>query len=132
MFAKVSAAAVAFVVLSAVPAFAQFDACMNPIAPAAVDGSKATTAQMNGAHDDVVNFIKSSDDYQQCLLNVVTDLKRQAAKHAGEKDAKPFDPAIATEANAKIDANQRMKEKVGAEFNAAVHAYQAAHPAPAK
>lgn len=29
--------------------------------------------------------------------------------------------------NKKIDANQRMKEKVGAEFNAAVIAYKAAH-----
>lgn len=127
MFARVSMVAVGFVVLSAVPAFAQMG-CSDPIAPTALDGSKATEQQMKDAHNDVQTFIKASDDYQQCLLNQVNTAKADAAKHAGDKGHAPFDPAVETAANARIDANQRLKEKVGMEFNAAVAGYKAAHP----
>lgn len=127
MFAKVSMVTLGFVVLSAVPAFAQMG-CSDPIAPSAVSGATATEQQMKDAHSDVLNFMKSSDDYQQCLLNQVKAAKADAAKHAGDKNAKPFDPAVETAATAKVDANQRLKEKVGAEYNAAVAGYKAAHP----
>jgi hypothetical protein len=127
MFAKVSMIAVGFVVLSVMPAFAQMG-CSDPIAPMAVDGSKASKQQMSDAHSDVVNFMKSSDDYQSCLLDRVKAAKADAAKHAGDHGAKPFDPAVETAANAKVDSNQRLKEKVGAEFNASVASYKAAHP----
>jgi hypothetical protein len=98
--------------------------CDEPYAPAALDGSKATEAQMKGAHDDVMTFMKSSDDYQSCLLD---DLKNQRQTAAKAKDPKPLDPSIEAGVNKAVDANQRMKEKVGAEFNAAVIAYKAAH-----
>ncbi|MGN6515123.1 MAG: hypothetical protein ACTHLR_04700 [Rhizomicrobium sp.] len=117
--------AVAAVMISAVPAMAQGMCGDAPIPPAALDGSKATEAQMKDAHDDVVNFIKSSDDYQSCLF---ADLARQKREAAKAKDPKPLDPSIAQGVSAKVDANQKMKEKVGAEFNAAVVAYKAAHP----
>ncbi|HEY8947872.1 MAG TPA: hypothetical protein VIM56_03205 [Rhizomicrobium sp.] len=117
--------AVAAVVISAAPALAA-DACGGaPFAPAALDGSKATEAQMKDAHDDVMNFMKASDDYQSCVL---ADLDRQKAAAAKAKDPKPLDQSIIDGANGKVAANQREKEKVGAEFNAAVHAYKAAHP----
>jgi hypothetical protein len=127
MFAKVSMIAVGFVVLSVMPAFAQLG-CSDPIAPTAVDGSKASKQQMSDAHTDVMTFMKSSDDYQSCLIGQVKAAKADAAKHEGDHGAKPFDPAVETAANAKIDANQRLKEKVGAEFNASVASYKAAHP----
>jgi hypothetical protein len=127
MFAKVSLVAVGFVVLSAMPAFAQMG-CSDPIAPSAVDGSKATKQQMVDAHSDVTTFMKASDDFQQCLLDQVKVAKADAIAHASNHDAKKFDPAIETNANAKIDANQRLKEKVGAEYNAAVAGYKASHP----
>lgn len=127
MFAKISGVAVGLVMLSVVPAFAQMG-CSDPIAPSAVSGGTATEQQMKDAKADVLNFMKSSDDYQQCLINQVKAGKAEAAKHAGDKTPKPFDPAIETAANAKIDANQRLKEKVGAEYNAAVAGYKAAHP----
>src|ERR1700744_4999800 len=116
MFAKISMVAVGFVVLSAMPAFAQMG-CSDPIAPTAVSGGTATEQQMKDAKADVLNFMKSSDDYQQCLINQVKAAKADAAKHAGDKSGKTFDPATETAANAKIDANQRLKEKVGAEYN---------------
>src|ERR1041385_573777 len=60
--------------LSVTPALAD-SACQEPIAPAAVDGATATTAQMNGAHEDVLTFIKQSDDYQSCLYKELDDAK---------------------------------------------------------
>lgn len=78
---------------------------------------------MKAAHDDVVNFLRQSDEYQQCLFQ---DLNQQ--KLAAVNAKKPFDDSIETGVNAKVDANQRLKEKVGGEYNAAAHAYQAKHP----
>jgi len=115
--------AAAALVISAVPALAA-NSCDEPYAPAAIDGSTATEAQMKGARDDVMNFMKSSDDYQSCLLD---DLKAQEDAAAKAKDPKPLDPSVKAGVDKKVDENQRMKEKVGAEFNAAVMAYKAAH-----
>jgi flagellar biosynthesis GTPase FlhF len=124
MFRKFGMAAL-ILTASAIPAFAASSQCSNPIAPAAVDGSLASEAQMKGAHDDVVNFIKSSDDYQQCLVNDLDAQKEAAAK---AKDPKPLDPSIEDAVNEKIAANQRLKEKVGGEYNAAVQAFKSKHP----
>ena len=116
--------AAAALLISAAPALAA-SPCDEPYAPAALDGSKATADQMKSAHGDVMTFMKASDDYQSCLLD---DLKNQQQAAAKAKDPKPLDPSIEAGVNKKVDANQRMKEKVGAEFNAAVIAYKAAHP----
>ncbi len=112
----------ALVVGSAVPAFAE-SLCSEPIAPAAIDGAIATPPQMSAAHDDVVTFLKQSDDYQSCLLKELNDAKAVALK--AKKD---FDPALEPAMAAKIQSNQNLKEKVGGEFNASVIAYKAKHP----
>jgi hypothetical protein len=122
MMLKTLGLVVALIGASVVPALAQ-SACQEPIAPAAVDGATATTAQMNGAHDDVLTFIKQSDDYQSCLLKEFNDAQADATKNK-----KPLDPAIQTAVAAKVDANQHLKEKVGGEYNASVLAYKAKHP----
>lgn len=109
----------------AAPAFAESGSCFEPYAPAAVDGSTATEAQMKSAHDDTVNFLKSSDDYQTCLN---ADYIAQEAAAKKQKDPKPLDPSIKADVQAKLAKNQSEKEKVGAEFNAAVQAYKAKHP----
>ncbi len=114
----------ALLLMFTAPALAD-NACTAPLAPAAVDGAKVTKAQMSSAHDDVVDFIKASDQYQSCLF---ADLDKQRADAAKQKDPKPLDPSIEQGVQAKINANQKMKEKVGGEYNAAVHAYKAAHP----
>jgi hypothetical protein len=115
----------AFVLAFATPAFADLNSCSEPYAPAAVDGKTATQDQMKHALDDVKNFIKDSDTYQDCVNN---DVKAQQIQ--AKKDKKDFDTSIAADAKARIDRNQSDKEKVGAEFNAAVAAYNAKHPAP--
>jgi hypothetical protein len=122
MMLKTLGLVVALVGLSVAPAMAE-SACQAPIAPAAVDGSTASTAQMNGAHDDVMTFIKQSDDYQACVLREFNELKADALKNK-----KTLDSSIETEVTQKVDGNQHLKEKVGGEYNAAVMAYKAKHP----
>ena len=122
MILKTLGLAAALVGLSAAPALAQ-SACQEPIAPAAINGATATTAQMSGAHDDVVTFIKQSDDYQSCLYKELSDAKADAVKNK-----KVVDPALEPAVANKVDANQHLKEKVGGEYNAAVMAYKAKHP----
>jgi hypothetical protein len=117
--------AAAALLISAAPALAQSGCGGAPIAPAAVDGSKATEAQMKDAHDDVVNFIKASDDFQSCVIGDLARQKREAAK---QNPPKQLDASVTAAANAKVDGNQKTKEKVGAEYNASVQAYKAAHP----
>ena len=115
----------AMVLAMAAPALADSSACYEPIAPAAVDGSTATEAQMKASLSDVKDFLKSSDDYQTCLLS---DLQEQKRKAARSKDKKPIDPAIEADVNARVAKNQKLKEQVGAEYNAAATAYKAKHP----
>jgi hypothetical protein len=114
--------AAAFAALSLAPAFAEDAACTVPIPPVAIDGAVATQEQMNAMHDDVVNFIKASDDYQNC---VIADLN--AKKEKAHKMKIEFDPYVQKEDEGLIAANQRLKEKVGGEFNAAVQAFKGHH-----
>ncbi len=122
MMLKTLVLAAALAIGTAAPALAE-SACQEPIAPAAVDGNTATSAQLHAAVVDVKTFIKQSDDYQECLYR---DLKAQADQ--AKKDKKDLDPAIAADVDAKVKANQALKERIGAEFNAAATAYNAKHP----
>jgi hypothetical protein len=112
---------VAFVMLAA-PAFAQ-DKCAAPIAPVVPNGKTAAAAELIQAQKDVVAFIKTSDDYQICLL-----AELQAQVDQAKDDKKALDPAIKKAIEAKGDANQKLKETVGKQYNAAAVAYKAAHP----
>ena len=111
--------------LAASPAFADLGSCYEPYPPAAIDGTTATEAQMKSAMKDVSDFIKSSDDYQNCMNAQFIEMQRKAKE---SKDKKPLDPAISQTVQAKIDANQKLKERVGNEFNTSVNAFKAAHP----
>jgi hypothetical protein len=120
---KTLALAAALTIGMAAPALADSSVCQEPIAPAAVDGNTATKDQIHAALLDVKTFLKQSDDYQECLYR---DLKDQ--QDAAKKDKKELDPSIAAGVDAKVKANQALKEKVGAEFNAAAQAFNAKHP----
>jgi len=108
--------------LVALPAFAQ-SSCSEPIPPAPVNGGAANERQINDATKDAKLFLKASSDYQDCLLQ---DLKAQEA--AAKHDKKPLDPSVAGDVQAKIDANQKLKERVGSELNTAVYQFCQAHP----
>ncbi len=122
MMLKTVGLVAALVLGSAAPALAQ-SVCSEPIAPAAVDGNLATAAQMTAAHDDVVTFLRQSDDYQTCLLRELNQAQADALTAKKE-----LDPAIEPAMAAKVNENQGLKEKVGGEFNASVIAYKAKHP----
>jgi hypothetical protein len=126
---KTIALSASLLVMSALPALAQ-SACMEPIAPAAVNGATATMAQMKAAHDDTMTFIKQSDDYQMCMFKELTDLKAATLKDKKDNDpsAKAAIDTASAAVDAKVKANQVLKQKVGDEFNAAVATYKAAHP----
>ena len=112
-------------VLGATPAFADVSSCYEPLPPAAVDGSVATEKQMKSALTDVKDFIKASDDYQNCMNSEFIAMQKKAKE---SKDKTPLDPSIASSVQAKIDSNQKLKERIGAEYNTAVAAYKAKHP----
>lgn len=112
-----------FAMVTAAPALAA--ECSEPIPPAALDGTTASEQQIKDATKDFYTFQHASDDYQSCLL---ADLEAQKQAAAKAKDPKPLDPSIVAGVNAKIQANQTEKEKVGGELNAAIQAYKAKHP----
>ena len=113
----------AVLVLCAVPALAYQSRCVVPYAPSVPDGGIATKPQMNSAHTAVVGFIKQSDQYQDCLL-LELKMEKQTAAHK----QKTFDTQIETDIKKMIAANQREKERVGAEYNGAAHIYNELHP----
>lgn len=111
----------ALAMLSA-PVFAQ-DKCQSPVAPKVPDGKTANVAELVQTNKDVVGFIKASDDYQNCLLTEVAALEKEA-----KENKKSVDSSVRKALEAKGDANQKEKERVGKEYNTAAAAYKSAHP----
>src|ERR1041384_4384535 len=98
MLGKISTG-MAILVFASAPAWAA--SCVDPIPPVAVNGATASEQQMKDAHDDVTNFIKSSDDYQSCLL---ADLTAQREKAATAQNQKTHHTASRTRATRRPDA----------------------------
>jgi hypothetical protein len=124
MFNKI-AMATAFTLTLAAPALADPSSCSEPYAPTAIDGNTATMDQLKAAAHDANLFIKQSDEYQNCLN---ADYMAQQEAAAKTKEKKPLDPSIKANVEAKIASNQKDKEKVGGEFQAALTAFRAKHP----
>lgn len=113
--------ACAFVLAPARAGLAQ-DVCTEPPAPAPVDGAQVSEDQMRAAATAARDFIAQSDVYQACLANTVDAARTQASA-----DGKPLDPAVESAAKSKADANQKIKERVGAEINTAISVYKQTH-----
>lgn len=122
MMLKTFALAAALMLATAVPAAAE-SVCSEPIAPAPINGATVTMDQLKANLADVKTFLKQSDDYQICLIKELND-----AKDAAKKAKTDVDPALVDGTTKKIQANQALKEKVGAEYNAAAGEYKKAHP----
>jgi len=114
---KILAAACIIVAGTAGSALAQ-SSCSEPIAPAALNGSKANLKQISEAAHDANQFIKQSDDYQECLKQELIQ-KQQRAAH----DKKQLDPSVGEQVQSEIDESQKMKEKVGGEFQIALQTF---------
>ena len=125
MFGRYAIAAI--LIATATPALADSSRCGTaPIAPANVDGNTASEDQMKNAIADFKTFQQQSDDYQSCLL---ADLRAQKLAAANDsKNPHPLDPSVEAGVNALIDANQKLKERLGAQLNAAILAYKGKHP----
>ncbi len=112
----------AFLLLSAglcAPAFAQSaDECVEPYAPYVIDGATATEDQVRENRLDVIAFLGLSDMYQECLVRLLA------------MEEITSNPSVVRVIEERIERNQFEKERVGAEFNAAIAAYRAQHPEP--
>ena len=106
-------------VLLAGPALAQDMCGPAPAAPIVPDGKKATGPELVQAKKDIDSFMKASDDWQLCL---VTYRDQQVAAAKDTKTAFDVKPV-----NAKVDSNQKAKEKVGTDYNKQVVAWRQAH-----
>jgi hypothetical protein len=98
------------------------DACVEPPTPAPVDGATLSEDQMRAAAGLARGFIAQSDVYQACLADALDAAKAQAVS-----EGKPRDTAVEAAIVAKAAANQKLKEKVGAEINAAIGLYKKTH-----
>ena len=100
-------------------------ACMQPMVPEMPDGKTAERDAVIAAANAVKTYVSQSDEYQNCLnmeyATYVNELKAQ--KPPGKADAK-----VNTEREAKITANQKSKETLGAAYGKTAAAYRQAHP----
>ena len=108
----------------AAPAMAQ-ETCTVPYAPTVPNGATATREEISAARNQVMAFIKAADEYQVCLRASLDQENATAARERRQPHA-----ALIASIHAKDQANMREKVRTGNELNAAIRAFNAAHPAP--
>jgi len=113
---------IAVLLLGVRPAMGQ-GLCTEPVMPVPLDGAAATADQMRAAMADARGFIAQSGVFQDCLAKEVEDAKSQAAS-----SGQAFEPSIEANARARMDANKKQQERVGATLDNAMLAYKNAHP----
>jgi len=101
----------------------QEPSCAEPVPPAPVDGATASEQQMVDAHDAVVRFQKFADDYQLCLVAAKVDHQKNPPFYASFHD-----DGFEAEMTKRTKENQKVKERVVANFNTAARTYNEAHP----
>jgi len=97
--------------------------CTEPVMPVPLDGAAATADQMRAAMADARGFIAQSGVFQDCLSKEVEDAKSQAVAAN-----QPFEPSLEANVRARMDANKKQQERVGATLDSAMAAYKNAHP----
>lgn len=90
--------------------------CSRPEAPAVPDGAKATETQLVDAQEAVQTFVGEGDNYRNCLV--------AEAKALGEPET-PDDEAVQAEYTDEFNDMVEEMQAVGAQFNAAVKAFNA-------
>ena len=119
MIRKILLGGVVFFAFTA-PVMAQ-ESCAAPAAPKIPGGTRATTAQIIAAQNDIKAFATATDKFQACLVG---ELSRQM-DFAKQNDL-PFDPKIQTGLETKAAAQRKDVERVAAAWNAAVQAFNQA------
>jgi hypothetical protein len=100
MMMRMSVGVAAALTILAGPAAAR---CVQPYAPVVKITVSTTKQDLASLRNDMQSFIAASDVYQACLV-------AQRAERS------------------LIDANQAEKERLGKEFNSALHAFASSHP----
>ncbi|MBV8800542.1 MAG: hypothetical protein JO208_12140 [Alphaproteobacteria bacterium] len=95
-------------------------ACVAPDAPQTVDGNTATQDEIDAAHRQVEKFIRDSDSYQQCLGRALGSRQDLAFSTHSSVPVR-----IVKQIERKGAENQKEKERVGREYNAAVAVFSA-------
>ena len=108
----------AAMLLGATPVLAQ-TVCVEPAAPAMIDGKTANHDQMLAFVTQTKEFVAKSDTYQSCIAADL-DAKKDAATKAGT----PFDEQVHQVAMAKVAANQQLKDKLVSDTNVQVASYK--------
>lgn len=98
-------------------------ACEVPPSPSAIDGAFATQAQIEAGRDAVTGFIAASDSYQRCLGRALG--KQQETAFYMHSNVPVH---IVKQIEGKAAANQKEKQRVADEYNAAVAAFHAKKP----
>lgn len=109
---------VAILLCAAGPALAE-PGCAEPPVPPPVDGATIAPDQLRAAVTAAKSFIAQSDVYQNCLLG---ELDAAKTERVGA-----VDPALERQTRLKVAANQKTKQKVGAEINTAIDVYKKTH-----
>ena len=112
---------VAMLLCAAAPVLAE-PACTEPHLPPPVNGAGVKPDQMVAAMATARGFIAQSDLYQNCLR-----AELEAAKTQAGAEGHPLDPVVESQTRLRLAANQKTKEKVGAEINTAIDIYKRTH-----
>lgn len=93
--------------------------CTAPFLPVVPDGATATEEQIIGAREQVMNFVRDSEQYQNCLVTYLRQIEAEAAR---DPDAE-VDPQVQRRTNALLQSNGNHLTRVGQEFNDAARAF---------
>lgn len=115
---KVCGLLAACVVMASMPAFAEDSCALPDDPPKAVDGSTAAAEDITSAAHNANVYLKAATAYQDCIGGIL-DAKSKEAKAANREVAKEDEVAYATNWR-KV---QRVKERVGGQYNGALVNY---------
>ena len=101
------------------PASAQ-SLCTPPVPPPPLNGAQATAEQLRAAIARARNFIGQANLYENCLKD---ELRMAQARDDGDSVASRID----RQAEVRLAANRKLKEKVSSDAAVAMEAYKKAH-----
>ncbi len=108
------------------PASSVLAACPVATAPTVPDGSTATRKQMTEARAAFAAFDAATNNYTQCVDEMVERVAKQAPASTSKADLQALSTFAASAHNTAVDQEQAFADQ----FNAQVRAYNAKHPSP--
>ncbi len=108
------------------PASTALADCPVPTAPAVPDGASATLKQMTEARTAFSAYDAATNNYTQCVDEMVSRVTRQAPAQTSKADLKALASFAASAHNTAVDQEQAFADH----FNAQVRAYNTKHPKP--